>query len=227
MNINLIKPLQDANLQNGLLKTAVQSAFAATPKFNTGMPEKDTVCIKKAAKALFPNTDKTTQVPQHHDINGINGQVRYVLDMVEQGRPIKKYDEYIFDLIKELDNEFKKLPPLEDDFVFYRGRGRHGIVKRFDKDFDIIEAAKAGDTIVPDKGYSYGAFKKELAECWARSVNDNMMMEIHVPKGAKVSRNLEHGGEVVFPRGAQYKLISKEKDKNGILNVVLEYILPE
>ena len=53
------------------------------------------------------------------------------------------------------------------------------------------------------------------------------MMEIHVPKGAKVSRNMEYGGGVIFQRGAEYRLISKEKDSRGVLNVVLEYILPK
>ena len=53
------------------------------------------------------------------------------------------------------------------------------------------------------------------------------MMEIHVPKGVKISRNMEHGGEVVFPKGVEYRLISKEKDSRGVLNVVLEYILPK
>ena len=54
-----------------------------------------------------------------------------------------------------------------------------------------------------------------------------MLFEIHVPEGAKISRNMEHGGEVVFPKGAEYRLISKEKDSRGVLNVVLEYILPK
>ena len=121
----------------------------------------------------------------------------------------------------------KKLPPLEDDFVFYRGRSKHPVIKRFNEDFHIIEAANIGDIVVPDKAYSYGTFKKELAEHWSGGLDKNMMHEIHVPKGAKVSRNMEHGGEVVFPRGAEYRLISKEKDEKGFLNVVLEYILPE
>ncbi len=132
------------------------------------------------------------------------------------------------EIIDEFDADFAKLPPLEDNFVFYRGRFLHPIAESFNKDFKIIENAKPGDVVVPDKAYSYGAFKKDLAEHWTNSYDKGgMMMEIHVPKGAKISRNMEHGGEVVFPRGAEYRLISKEKDNRGILNVVLEYILPE
>lgn len=37
-----------------------------------------------------------------------------------------------------------------------------------------------------------------------------MLEIIRIPKGARVSRNMEHGGEILMPRGAAYKLISKE-----------------
>lgn len=62
-------------------------------------------------------------------------------------------------------------------------------------------------------------------------INNNplrtIMYEIHLPKGAKVSRNLEHGGEVVMPRGAQYKVLDKKVAQNGDIEVALEYILPK
>lgn len=200
-------------------------------RFNTGVLKTDTVSFTGKFnydnERHYPYTDDFTQVSMHHDINRSNSDIRYILTRLEKGLPLEKYDKWTLEYISEIDKEFENLPPLEDDFVFYRGRGKNSLIKRFNQDFDVIENAKEGDTIIPDKGYSYGAFKKELAENWSNSVNDNMMLEIHVPKGAKVSRNGEHGGEVVFPRGAEYKLISKEKDRFGTLNVVLEYILPE
>lgn len=53
-----------------------------------------------------------------------------------------------------------------------------------------------------------------------------MMFKIKLPKGAKVSRNLEHGGEVVMPRNAEYRLLSKSTNGNHT-EVELEYILPK
>ena len=53
-----------------------------------------------------------------------------------------------------------------------------------------------------------------------------MMFKIKLPKGAKVSRNLEHGGEVVIPRNAEYRLISKTTNGDHT-EVELEYILPK
>lgn len=50
-----------------------------------------------------------------------------------------------------------------------------------------------------------------------------MMFKIKLPKGAKVSRNLEHGGEVVMPRNAEYRLLSKSTNGNHT-EVELEYI---
>ena len=52
------------------------------------------------------------------------------------------------------------------------------------------------------------------------------MYKIRIPKGAKVSRNLEHGGEVVMPRNAQYRIISKTTYDYRI-EVELENILPK
>ena len=209
-------------------KACTQNIADAAPKFNTGVLEKDTVNFSQSVKkALYPFTDSTTQVPKHHKINGYNSNIRYALNRLEKGQPLDEEDKWALNVAEKLDESFQKLPLLEDDFVFYRGRSEHPVIKRFNEDFHIIEAANTGDIVVPDKAYSYGAFKKEIAEHWSGGLDKNMMFEIHVPKGVKISRNMEHGGEVVFPKGAEYRLISKEKDSRGVLNVVLEYILPK
>ena len=41
-----------------------------------------------------------------------------------------------------------------------------------------------------------------------------------------VSRNFEHGGDVLMPRGAQYKVVDKKVASNGDMEVILEYMLP-
>ncbi len=219
-----------ANLQTVSQKAGVQNVLSPKIKFNTGILDKDTVSFTQTAtkKAGFPFTDKTTEIESHHSINALNSDIRSVLKKIERGGECRRYENHILERVEGLDDEFAKLPPLEDDFVFYRGRFKNPEFERFNEDFNIIEAAKAGDIIVPDRAYSYGAFKKELAENWSNGLKEgSMIMEIHTPKGAKVSRNSEHGGEVVFPRGAEYRLVSKEKDNKGVLNVFLEYILPE
>lgn len=123
------------------------------------------------------------------------------------------------------------MKPLEENYVFFRGRSEHPICNEFNYDFNLIDNAKIGDIILPDTGYPYAAFHRKLAECWggagANCGKRTMIQEIRVPKGAKISCNMEHGGEAIFPRGAQYRLLSKSTDPEGVLNIVPEYILPK
>ena len=198
--------------------------------------------IEKSLEKFKPTFAENTQVPMHHDINGYNSKVRETVEARTNG--IKGLgEEDVEDIIAaekymaKIDKEFTKLPPLEKDCIVYRGRTENPVIKRFNKDFEIMDKAKVGDVIVPDTGYSYTAFNRSMAENWggeaARSYNEdgsltrNIMYEIHLPKGAKVSRNGEHGGEVVMPRGAQYIIKDKKVDKEGCMEVVLEYILPK
>ncbi len=198
--------------------------------------------IEKSLEKFKPTFAENTQVPMHHDINGYNSKVRETVEARTNG--IKGLgEEDVEDIIAaekymaKIDKEFTKLPPLEKDCIVYRGRTENPVIKRFNKDFEIMDKAKVGDVIVPDTGYSYTAFNRSMAENWggegARSYNEdgsltrNIMYEIHLPKGAKVSRNGEHDGEVVMPRGAQYIIKDKKVDKEGCMEVVLEYILPK
>ena len=198
--------------------------------------------IEKSLEKFKPTFAENTQVSMHHDINGYNSKVRETVEARTNG--IKGLgEEDVEDIVAaekymaKIDKEFTKLPPLEKDCIVYRGRTENPVIKRFNKDFEIMDKAKVGDVIVPDTGYSYTAFNRSMAENWggegARSYNEdgsltrNIMYEIHLPKGAKVSRNGEHGGEVVMPRGAQYIIKDKKVDKEGCMEVVLEYILPK
>ena len=174
--------------------------------------------IKQETPELLDTKGENKAIKSHHDVNGFNSDIRYDLKTKGESRRAKRIDE-----------EFKALEPTERDVTVYRGRVKNDLIQRFNEDFDIIENAKVGDVIVPDRGYSYTAMQESLAQHWAGAIKpeDGMMQEIRLPKGAKVSRNLEHGGEVLMPRGAQYMLLSKEKDELGVLKVTMEYILPK
>ena len=141
--------------------------------------------------------------------------------------------------MKRIDNQFEQLPPLEHDCIVYKGVSEHpdSVVKDYNKPFELMEKSKVGDIITPDSAYTYTAFEHSTAEQWggegARHLCMNgkefriIMYEIHLPKGAKVSRNWEHRGEILMPRNAQYKITNKKVLKNGDIEVTLEYLLPE
>ena len=204
--------------------------------------EHDTVQIKNSVKQITneiaapviptaPAVFEGSQVSQHHFLHGYNIQWREAYEDATSGKILSERNTHriksILPLIYENDKEFAQLPSLEKKCIAWRGRSEHPFIKRLNKDFDIIESAKVGDIIVLDAGYSYWGFTKELASCWARPVEGrSMMFKGNFMQGAKVSRNLEHGGEVVTPRNSAYILLSKIKNGNHT-DVELEYILPE
>lgn len=201
--------------------------------------ESDTVSITNKAKNTTNAMTKPTapavfegsQVSMHHGLNGDNCMCREAYKAATSNKIIDKDD--MLDVTRglprmlKIDKEFAKLPPLEKECIVWRGRFEHPCLERFNQDFSIIDNAKVGDIIIPDTGYSYTGFTKELASHWSSSCGGRtMMFKIKLPKGAKVSRNLEHGGEVVMPRNAEYRLLSKTINGNHI-EVELEYILPK
>ncbi|MBS6552809.1 MAG: hypothetical protein KH321_02585 [Clostridium sp.] len=210
-------------LTDDQVKAKYQEAFDPTKK----MDVEEYKILKKEMARRFeidaPNF-KGSAVEMHHEIHGANCHIRS--DIAENGKPVvmKK-------IVDKMDADFSNLTPTNEAFTVYRGRSKHPVANSLNTDFNIIENAKIGDIITPDTGYPYAAFHRKLAECWggtgANCGKGTMMMEIRVPKGAKLSCNLEHGGEAIFPRSSQFKLISKGKDPEGIMNVVLEYILPQ
>lgn len=114
-----------------------------------------------------------------------------------------------------IDRRMATLPPLEKDCVFYRGLSS--------KDIPCIMNGKIGDVVVPDKGYAYAAFDRSLAAAFA----GDAYLVIKTSQGARISRNLEHGGEALFPRNAEYRILSKSKTPEGKWEIELEYILPK
>lgn len=145
----------------------------------------------------------------------------------------------------DVNSDFLKLEPQPYACTAYRGRSRR-IGTQLGSDFDIIEKAKIGDEIVPTGGFAYAAHHKFGTYQYMGSPYDYlgntkfepMMIEYRIPKGAQVSSNMEHDGEVVFPALSKFKLVSKEtrlieqldyKTGNPIgsypyKHVVLEYI---
>ncbi len=197
--------------------------------------------IAQSLEKYVPTVSDNSAVSMHHDINGENTSIREAISAKTKNP--SELSEYQIKNIKhmeqrmaEIDKEFAQLPPLEKDCIVYRGRAENPIIKRNNGDFKIMDNAKVGDVVIPDTAYSYTAFHYDMANNWCQGgrmtdINNNplrtIMYEIHLPKGAKVSRNLEHGGEVVMPRGAQYKVLDKKVAQNGDIEVALEYILPK
>lgn len=199
-----------------------------------------------------PRVFEGTEAPSHHYINGYNSAIRDCFEKIStldnfhffknmrfmsKKKFLKIFQHHIDNGIIQrriktafrIDKEFAQLPPLEKDCIVYRGRFKpKWDFSSRNADFNIIKKAKTGDIIIPDRAYSYCAFNRSFAETWGKQNKlgcETIMYTIRIPKGAKVSRNLEHGGEIVMPRNAQYKVISKNK-KNNHTEIVLEYQLP-
>ena len=179
-------------------------------------------------------TSTSQQIPMHHHINGSNSAIRSTykdLTLRNCDELERVYRKYNIPLMQCTDEAFSKLPPLEKDCIVYRVRIQQSSKSR-NVDFDIIENAKIGDRIIPDTGYSYCGIDKSLAEYWGNTClidRKTIMYTIRLPMGAKVSRNLEHGeygGEILMPRNAEYKVVSKTLNGNHT-DVTLEYILPQ
>ena len=210
------------------LKPLEQDVVELTQKVE-GTTQAVTKPVIETAPAVF----ESSAVSMHHDLNGRNSCYREVYERATGVKPIidaegdlESIKRFLPNMLK-VDMEFAKLPPLEKEFTVWRGRSENPIIRRWNRDFEIIDKAKVGDIIIPDVGYSYTGFKRELAENWANPISGrSIMYKIKLPKGARVSRNLEHGGEVVMPRNAQYRLITKTTYGNRT-EVELEYILPE
>ena len=194
--------------------------------------EDDVVQISKQAnrwtknpKEYIPNCNiPNSEIPSHHMVHGKNSNIRDVADLrkgiVEDCGMLGGYQAI------KLDKEFAKLTPLEKDCIGYRIVGRSNVPRR-NQPFTVIENAKIGDTVILDEGCAYAFQQESLISLNNYNLKNPMLEIIRIPKGARVSRNMEHGGEILMPRGAKYRLISKETAANGKIKVVLEYILPK
>jgi len=133
--------------------------------------------------------------------------------------------------VEKLDASFEVLPGLKHDSIGYRGRINNHMFK-CPPDFGIVQNAKVGDIIILDSGCPYYGFERTLADHWGGN-SENWCGDVNVMtietifrKGAKVSRNTEHGGEIVTPRNARYKVLDKTVNEHGDIDLKLEYIGP-
>ena len=190
-------------------------------------------------KAFLPTICEGSNVPMHYYLNGVNMDVRRAVKYEHTPLPddLDKefYEKSIArgkEIIKKTDAQFENLPETEKEYIVYRGHAESSaLMQEANEDFAIVEKAQKGDIIIPDKGYSYTAFHRDLAEHFGgNKVKDNgraIIYTIHIPKGAKVSRMMaNHDGEVVMPRGAEYKVLSKKVHDSGYTEIELEYIIP-
>ena len=200
-------------------------------------------------ESLLPFHPKDTvsnnsEISEHHNIFGYSQSVRNAIESRSNNLKGLSEDEIksvllTEKLMKNIDEAFAQLPPLEHDCIVYKGVSEHpdSLIKGYNKAFEMMEKSKIGDIVISDTAYTYTAFERSTAEQWggegARHIGKNgeefriMMYEIHIPKGAKVSRNFEHRGEILMPRGAQYKITDKKVLPNGDMEITLEYILPK
>ncbi len=202
--IDLRESIQNGELDLKSLSSDVQEAISRRDfKFTCDYGE----------KYCKLNIGEGTSIESHHDVYAYAYEIRNELNQTGQSA-----------MADAIDKQFATLEPLEKDCVTYRGRGAF-YESQLGNDFSVIENANIGDTITPDVGYSYTSRKYSYAERYSHGLLKGMLQEIRIPQGAKVSRNLEHGGEILMPRGVQYRLISKDVSDDFIY-AILEYILP-
>lgn len=169
------------------------------------------------------------QSPFHHGIHRGCSGIRKAFNGIKSGKPNKRQliaiEEYL-PVVQRVDESLSKMPPLEKDCIVYRGIASN---KKKTEIFRIFDDCKPGDIITPDSGYSYCAFKKSNTNGFGgvpSEVYGTYSQTIRLPKGAKVSRSGLHEGEVLMPRNAEYRVISKTVNGNHT-EVTLEYILPK
>ncbi|MBD5402044.1 hypothetical protein HDR58_04515 [bacterium] len=178
----------------------------------------------KHPNEYIPNCNlPNSQIASHHMIDGKNSSIRDVGDLkkglIDECEMLGGYQAI------KVDKEFAQLAPLEKDCIGYRIVGRQNNPYK-DIPFRVIDNAKVGDTVILDEGCAYAFQQENLISLNNYNLQNPMLEIIRIPKGARVSRNMEHGGEILMPRGAEYKLISKDKTSDGKIKVVLEYLLP-
>ncbi len=167
-----------------------------------------------------------SEIPMHHYVEGCpNDGMRNLKRILNNSETKGRHMMALNDTVK-VDSQFASLAPLEKDCIAYRKVTR-GTNEFKDQSYRIIDNAKIGDIVVPDQGCGYAAHHSRVAETWRGGLREGMLYTIRIPKGARVSRNMEHTGEILMPRGAEYKLISKELNSIGVMDVTLEYVIPK
>ncbi len=123
---------------------------------------------------------------------------------------------------KILDKGLENVPGIEQETTVYRGIQAD---LSNDADFQFVKSiidSKKG-SIISDKGYSYASYKRGIANGYALG-DINAKLIIKVPKGAKVSRLRNLQSEMLFPRNAEFKVLTPYNPETG--EIFVEYVLP-
>lgn len=122
--------------------------------------------------------------------------------------------------IAQIDELFKKAPPLDRPALTYRG------IKRFwrnnNSDFmKMLDDLKPGDTFV-EPGFSSTTIDPELGKSFADRGIGGYVLEVEIPQGSKVvsplhgwpykPRTLDPEKELLLPRNSKYEVLSRNGD---------------
>ena len=151
---------------------------------------------------------------------------------------IKRYGEHeavekIY-FINLIDEQFRMLKPLERPTVAYRGINNQGsLITNFDNMYGNLTKLKEGDIFILDDAYSFYGTEPACLEMFGnnfRSLRDGakvIRITANFPQGSIVSRgistNAEYGLELVTPRAAKCKLISKKANEYNGYDIVIDY----
>ena len=151
--------------------------------------------------------------------------IRKISKLEQEGNfdKIKSISSKLYEKMLKMDEEFKKLPPVLFARKYYRG-----IMGKNNEGVQILQKANQGDIVMPDRGYAFITKSKDVAEGYARYLDnsaggENVFMEIKIPRGARISRNPFHLREAVMPRNAKFEVLDKQ-EKDGLTKVKLKYI---
>ena len=130
--------------------------------------------------------------------------------------------EKIMKIVTTQKEELAKIEGFKYPHTFYRGVNLDKCKSNSedeDKYIDYMNNAKVGDIITPDWTPTCAAKDVRLAFDYS---NENLLV-IRTKKGAKLFSGNHINREVMFPSQAQFKVLSKQKQK-GINIIELEYI---
>ena len=126
------------------------------------------------------------------------------------------------------------LKPLEEPVVAYRGMNNQGfLITSFDNMYNNIAKLKEGDVFILDDAYSFYGTDPVCLEKFGNNFRDIpdgakvIRITANFPQGSIVSRgistNAEYGLELVTPRAAKCKLVSKKANEYNGYDIVVDY----
>ncbi|MBR1618002.1 hypothetical protein IJ670_07620, partial [bacterium] len=164
-----------------------------------------------------------------YEINEATGRPVYkqsMNDLIRSVDDISELPDYVRMQVELADENWANLKPSKWTQTLYRGETPYKGANGWDH-YNYIKNLNVGETIT-DKGFMYashdaileayssgGVFTSRGSEC--------IQYTIEVPQGANL---LDCISEVIFPRKSQFKIISKNIQDNGVINIIMEYILP-